>query len=211
MGRWSIIFAAVLVLLSPCPCARAVPNAILSRLLLPRRNAVAFRLRGGGGDEEVALACMPEDGSEKQTTKSEARALSKKAWKEIRRRKFKDLDAEEKLSLADGMLAAGDYKGAADIFSSVANVTLVPPRVGKAAAKVGNGEYIDKGNGEDEGSCKTDVKQEELGAENMRLVLREPRYNLQVPYMHYCCFTLDALLLLYSSCVTGQAAARGRG
>ena len=90
------------------------------------------------------------------------------------------------------MLAAGDYRGAADIFSSVANVTLVPPRVGKAAAKVGPGEYIDKDNGEDEGSCKTDVNQEELGAETMRLVLREPRYNLQVPYMHYCCFTLDA-------------------
>jgi ribosomal protein S18 acetylase RimI-like enzyme len=85
---WCVFFAAVLVLLSPCQCARAgvlMPRrnamAIIHRLLMPCHNAVAVRLRGGGRDEEVAHAgrlkrrrkretddFTQEDGSEKQAT-----------------------------------------------------------------------------------------------------------------------------------------------
>ena len=139
-------------------------------------------LRGGGEQ-----GSNPGGDGVPATTKGEAQALCKKAWKEIKRRKVKDEAAEEKLALADSQLKNGDYYGAACIYRSVANVTLVDPRSRKAANGGGEG-----GHGRDgkEAAAETRVDAEpEQGASNpvvaqdgaagMRLLLREPRFNIQ--------------------------------
>jgi hypothetical protein len=145
--------------LSAAVCMVAVAGALVPSAApghLPR----AYR-RGGLDEGDGTMGGKP------RATRAEAQALSKKAWKEIKRRKAKCGAAgaeEEQLAIADGILASGDYVRAADLYKLVANVTLVAPR----ATARGNGAPA-RGS-----SNKTDA----VGAVD-RLVLREPRLNIQ--------------------------------